>query len=114
MSAELNFFDTYILMAIVEEIVPKQTFFKDRYFPTGDDDIFASDKVLTEYRKGDRKMAAFVSSRAGDIPMERRGFEIHEYQPAFIAPSRLLAQARLRRSHLCQQHPGPARRPPAA
>ena len=58
MSAELNFFDTYILMAIVEEIVPKQTFFKDRYFPTGDDDIFASDKVLTEYRKGDRKMAA--------------------------------------------------------
>ena len=71
MSAELNFFDTYILMAIVEEIVPRQTFFKDRYFPTGDDDIFASDKVLTEYRKGDRKMAAFVSARAGDIPMER-------------------------------------------
>lgn len=97
MSAELNFFDTYILMAIVEEIVPRQTFFKDRYFPTGDDDIFASDKVLTEYRKGDRKMAAFVSSRAGDIPMERRGFEIHEYQPAFIAPSRLLTQDDLRK-----------------
>ena len=97
MSAELNFFDTYILMAIVEEIVPKQTFFKDRYFPTGDDDIFASDKVLTEYRNGDRKMAAFVSSRAGDIPMERRGFEIHEYQPAFIAPSRLLTQDDLRK-----------------
>ena len=60
MSAELNFFDTYVLMAIVEEIVPRQTFFKDRYFPTGDGDIFASDKVLTEYRKGARKMAAFV------------------------------------------------------
>lgn len=97
MSAELNFFDTYILMAITEEIVPKQTFFKDRYFPTGDGDIFASDKVLTEYRKGDRKMAAFVSARAGDIPMERRGFEIHEYQPAFIAPSRLLTQDDLRK-----------------
>ena len=40
MSAELNFFDTYILMAITEEIVPRQTFFKDRYFPTGDGDIF--------------------------------------------------------------------------
>ena len=45
MSAELNFFDTYVLMAITEEIVPRQTFFKDRYFPTGDGDIFASDKV---------------------------------------------------------------------
>lgn len=71
MASELNFFDTYVLMAITEEIVPQQTFFKDRYFPTGEGDIFACDKVLTEYRKGDRKMAAFVSARAGDIPMDR-------------------------------------------
>lgn len=90
MASELNFFDTYVLMAIAEEIVPQQTFFRDRYFPTGECDIFACDKVLTEYRKGDRKMAAFVSARAGDIPMDRIGYAIHEYQPAFIAPSRLL------------------------
>lgn len=90
MAATLDFFSTYTLMAIAEEIVPQQTFFRDRYFPTGDNDIFASDKVLTEYRKGDRKMAAFVSARAGDIPMGREGYSIHEYQPAFIAPSRLL------------------------
>lgn len=50
MASELNFFDTYVLMAITEEIVPQQTFFKDRYFPTGEGDIFACDKVLTEYR----------------------------------------------------------------
>lgn len=50
--AELNLFDTYVLMAITEEIVPQQTFFRDRYFPTGERDIFACDKVLTEYRKG--------------------------------------------------------------
>lgn len=95
--AELNFFDTYVLMAITEEIVPQATFFKDRYFPTGEGDIFAADKVLTEYRKGDRKMAAFVSDRVGDIPMDRRGYEIHEYQPAFIAPSRLLTLDDLRK-----------------
>ena len=85
---ELNFFDTYVLSAITEEIVPRSGFFKDRYFPTGENDIFAADKVLTEYRKGDRKMAAFVDDRAGDIPIERRGYSIHEYQPAYIAPSR--------------------------
>lgn len=90
MPATLNFFDTYEMIALLEETVPKQTFFRDRYFPTGAGDIFAADKVLTEYRKGDRKMAAFVSARVGDIPMERRGYEIHEYKPAFIAPSRLL------------------------
>lgn len=88
--ANLNFFDTYVMMAIAEEITPEPSFFRDRYFPTGAGDIFAADKVLTEYRKGDRKMAAFVSPRAGDIPMDRRGYSIHEYQPAYIAPSRLL------------------------
>lgn len=90
MPATLNFFDTYTLMAINEEVVPQPNFFRDRYFPTGEGDIFAADKVLTEYRKGDRKMAAFISDRAGDIPMDRRGYAIHEYQPARIAPSRLL------------------------
>ena len=86
----LDFQSTYILMAIMEEVIPETFFFKDRYFPTEAGDIFNADKVLTEYRKGDRRMAAFVSSRIGDIPVERRGFEIHEYQPSRIAPSRML------------------------
>lgn len=88
--AELNFFDTYALMAVTEEIVPQASFFRDRYFPTGAGDIFAADKVLTEYQKGDRKMACFVAPRVGDIPLDRRGYEIHEYQPAYVALSRLL------------------------
>lgn len=90
MANNIDFFDNYTLMAIAEEIVPQTTFFRDRYFPTGAGDIFASDKVLTEYKKGDRKMAAFVAPRAGDIPVDRIGYAIHEYQPAYIAPSRLL------------------------
>ena len=97
MPATLNFLDTYVLSAITEEIVPRKGFFKDRYFPTGAGDIFAADKVLTEYRKGDRKMAAFVSQRVGDIPIARRGYAIHEYQPAFIAPSRLLTLDELKK-----------------
>lgn len=88
MANTLDFFSTYMLMAINEEIVPKQTFFHDRYFPTSSGDIFAADKVLTEYRDGDRKMAAFVAPRVGDIPVARRGYEIHEYQPAYIGISR--------------------------
>ncbi len=97
MPATLNFFDTYMLMACYEEVVPQQTFFKDRYFPTGDGDIFATDKVLTEYKKGDKRMAAFVSARAGDIPVDRQGYAIHEYEPAYIAPSRLLSMDDLRK-----------------
>lgn len=88
--ASLNFFDNYFLLAMAEEIVPQPNFFRSRYFPTGAEDVFAADKVLTEYRKGDRKMAAFVSPAARDIAMERIGYEIREYQPAYIALSRLL------------------------
>ena len=97
MDPTLDFFDTYVLIAITEEIVPQTSFFRDRYFPSGAGDIFAADKVLTEYRKGDRKMAAFVAPRAGDIPVDRRGYEIHEYQPAFIAPSRVLTADELQK-----------------
>ena len=95
--AVLNFFDTYILMAIMEEVVPGTFFFRDRYFPTGEGDVFAADKVLTEYRRGDRKMAAFVSERIGDIPMDRIGYEIHELQPAFVGVSRLLTVDELKK-----------------
>ena len=92
----IDFFSTYMMMAIVEEIVPQSSFFRDRYFPTTGADIFAANKVLVEYRKGDRKMAAFVAPRAGDIPVDRRGYEVHELQPAYIAPSRLLTLDDLR------------------
>ncbi len=90
MAVNLDFFSTYMLRAILEESVPKTTFFRDRYFPTEAGDIFKADKVLTEYRKGDRKMACFVAPRVGDIPLARRGYEIHEYQPAYIGLSRYL------------------------
>lgn len=91
MPAELNFFDTYTLMAVYKRVVPKKTFFRDRYFPTSDEDIFASNKVLTEYMDGDQKMAAFVAPRVGAIPLERMGYEIHELKPAFIGMSRELS-----------------------
>ncbi|MCM1439164.1 MAG: major capsid protein [Roseburia sp.] len=97
MDPVLNLFDTYVLQAIVEEIVATPTFFKDRYFPTEDGDIFAADKVLAEYKRGDRKMAPIVSPRAGDIPMDRMGYEVSEYQPAFIAPSRVLTMDDLKK-----------------
>jgi len=88
---EINIFDIFTLLALAEQIVSPTTFFRDRYFPTNEDeDIFTSDKVLTEYKKGDMTMAALVSELAGDIPVDRTGYEVNELQPAYIAPSRLL------------------------
>jgi len=86
----IDILSTYIMAALVEEIVPETSFFKDRYFPTGAGDIFDADEVLVEYRKADLKMAAFVEPRAGDIPVDRRGYEISKFAPPYIAPSRVL------------------------
>lgn len=94
MSNTINFFDTYMLLAIIEEVAPKATFFRDRYF--SDETVFASDKVLVEYRKAGQAMAPFVSDRIGDIPLDRRGYTVHELTPARIAMSRLLTLDDLR------------------
>lgn len=94
----IDLFDTYYLAGMVQEIVPPTTFFRDRYFPTNPDtDIFAADKVLVEYRDGDRRLAPFVVARKGDIPVARRGHEVQEYEAPYIAPSRLLTLDDLRK-----------------
>lgn len=88
MANNIDFFDTYYLAGMAAEIVPDTTFFRDRYF--GETDEFASDKILVEFMDGDRKMAPFVDPRSGDIPVGRDGYQLLEFVPPMIAPSRLL------------------------
>ena len=90
MSVSLDFFSTYNLIAAVRQVVPQASFFRDRYFPTAAGDLFRADKVLVEYQDGDRRMVPFVAPRVGDIPVDRIGYEISEYAPPRIAPSRIL------------------------
>lgn len=92
----LNFFDTYTLAAVTEQIIPETFFFRTRYFPTGAEDVFTTDKVLAEYRKGERKMAAFVAPRVGDIPITRKGYSVHELTPAYMGVSAVLTADELK------------------
>lgn len=88
MSANIDFFDTYYMAGMVEELTPVPSFFKDRYF--GEEDPFATDKVLIEFMDGDQTMVPFVDPRSGDIPVDRDGYQLFEFEPSLIAPSRLL------------------------
>lgn len=91
MALNIDITQSYVLQAITEEIVPETMFFSKRYFTTGREDIFEKDKVLLEYKRaGKRKMAHFVADRGGAIPVERGGYEMAEFRPAYIAESRLL------------------------
>lgn len=94
----LDFLNTYQLLQAVKEQPPMSTFLRDRYFPTNDaTDIFATTKVLVEYKDGNRKVAPFVSPRRGGITMLRDGSKMREYTPPLLAPRRMLTIDELQR-----------------
>jgi hypothetical protein len=86
----IDIFDSEVLIGIAEEIVPTQTWFKDRYFPHTDEDIYSNDKVLLEFRDGDRQMTPFVTEHSEGIAVGRRGYTIREYKPPMLKPTRIL------------------------
>lgn len=91
MAIQLDITQSYVLQAITENIAPEAMFFSNRYFTTGSEDVFTQDKVLVEYKRaGKRKMAHFVADRGGAIPVERGGYDMAEFRPAYIAESRVL------------------------
>lgn len=86
-----NIFDTHTLLASVQQLPPLHTFLLDRYFPTNAaSDIFATNDVLVEYKKGHKKAAPFVAPRKGGITILRDGYTMKRFTPSYIAPKRPL------------------------
>ncbi len=75
-------------IAAIKEEKPFSTFLKDRYFPNGEN--FATDEVLVEYKKGNKKLAPFVAPRVGGVTIKREGYSAKTFAPAYIAPKRNL------------------------
>ena len=96
MALNVNILDTYYMAGLWEGLSPVNTFFRDRYFPTGEGDIYAADKVLVEYRDGDNDMAPFMVLDADPINVKRDGYEIHDYAPTCIKQSRNLTADQLK------------------
>ncbi len=87
---KIDFSDTYTLMRLVNDTPPESQFFRDRYFPTGAGDMFKQKKIPVSYKDGDMQMAPFVTRRMGPIEVEREGFEVYEFEPAFISVKRTI------------------------
>ncbi len=86
-----NIYDTHTLLASVQQLPPLHTFLLDRYFPTNAaSDIFSTDDVLVEYRKGNKKASPFVAPRKGGITILRDGYTMKSFTPSYIAPKRPL------------------------
>lgn len=87
-----NIFDTHHLLASVQQLPPLHTFLLERYFPTNAaTDVFATNDVLVEYKKGNKKAAPFVAPRKGGITVWRDGYEMKRFTPSYIAPKRTLS-----------------------
>ena len=87
----INLYDTRTLLAAKDVIAPKASFLRDRYFPTAAEDIFDTEKVNIDYEdEQSNKIAPAVLPEKGGIPVDRRGYETHESEPALIAPERTL------------------------
>lgn len=87
----MSIYDTRVLIKTAKKIYPVIKWYRNRYFPTTDQDIFPTKKVLIEYKEGNRKLAPFVIPRKGGITMDRDGYTAKEYYPPFIAPQRPLS-----------------------
>ena len=92
----INLYDTRTLLAAKDVIAPKASFLRDRYFPTAAEDIFDTEKVDIDYEdEQNNKIAPAVLPEKGGIPVDRRGYETHELEPALIAPERTLTTRNL-------------------
>lgn len=85
-----NFYDTHHLLTAVQQLTLPTTFLRDRYFPSGDGDLFSTNDVLVEYRDGSKRAAPFVAPRKGGVTILRSGYEVERFEPPFIAPRRTL------------------------
>lgn len=76
---------THTLLAGLNKVQRATSFLRDRYFPTNaTTDIFNTEKVLIDYKDGNRKVAPFIL--AGGKEVTRDGFDTVEYNPPRIAP----------------------------
>lgn len=87
----INIYGTHTMIAAMQLMPPRPTFLRDRYFPTTDKDIFATEDVLIEYKdEKSRKMAPCVIPMKGGILVPRDGYKTDRLTPPYVAPERTL------------------------
>lgn len=84
----LNFDDTRTLLGAIERSNPPTTTLVDTFFPQ--QEVFLTEYVEMEYRKGGRRMAPFIVPGAKGVNMARGGSTIRTYKPPMMRPKRTI------------------------
>lgn len=94
----MDIYDTYYMLAAIDEIPLEHKFAKERYFPTNEAlDVFSTTKVLADYRERGMKRAPFVLPRIGSLAVGRDGFSTASLEPAYIGVSMPLTTDQLKK-----------------
>lgn len=93
----MNMFETLMMLRMLEESKPANTWLKDRYFSN----VVPVDtkKVDIDVYIGKRRIAPFVHPKIGGKTVERIGYDTYSYEPPEVSPDMITtAEDMLKRS----------------
>lgn len=94
----IDIYNTETMIAGLQLLPPKPVFLRNRYFPSDDTTIFATEDVLVDIKdEYQRKMAPCVIERKGGIMVGREGYKTDRIKPANVAPKRALTIDNIRK-----------------
>lgn len=80
----INMFDTRVMLAALEQMLPPKSFLLDTFFPTIE--TSSTKYVDIDIVKGKRRLAPFVSPKNQGKMVERIGFTTNTYEPPYVKP----------------------------
>lgn len=93
----MNPYETVQLIESLDSVKKPTQFLLDRYFPTSENtDVYTTEKILVEYRKGSRRVAPYISPRSNGVTLERFGSYLREYVPPTTGMKTTLTLDRLK------------------
>ena len=87
---KIEYNDTISLMAAMERIKPPASFLLDTFFPNVPPTVTTS-VIMTEYRKGGRRLAPFIVKGAKGVNIKRETSWIERYEPPMVGPRRTIS-----------------------
>lgn len=80
----MDLFTTRMMVRMLEQTYPAQTFFRDTFFSNRVN--MTSEYADIDIRKGTRRVATYVKRKIGHTVVERQGFTTQSVKPELIAP----------------------------
>lgn len=86
MADTINLFQSRVMLAMLEQMLPVRTFFLDRFFDGTNPMVSNTEHIDIDVIKGNRRMAPFVNPKLEGKVVERDGYKTFSYKPAYIKP----------------------------